>query len=86
MNELPIEISRHARQQMEERGADQREVVAAIREGRAEPGRGNRVMYRKNFQFEATWRGQRYRIKQVAPIVAEERDRLVVVTVYTFYF
>jgi hypothetical protein len=25
-------------------------------------------------------------MRQVAPVVAEEEDRLVVVTVYTFYF
>jgi hypothetical protein len=86
MNELPVEFSRHARQQMRERGAEQGEVVAAIREGQAEPARKNRTMYRKNFQFDEVWRGRRYRIKQVAPVVAEEPDRLVVVTVYTFYF
>jgi hypothetical protein len=86
MNELPVEFSRHARQQMRERGAEQGEVVAAIREGQAEPARKNRTMYRKNFQFDEIWRGRHYRIKQVAPVVAEEPDRLVVVTVYTFYF
>ena len=43
-------------------------------------------MYRKNFPFEGRWRGRRYRIKQVAPVVAEEGDKLVVVTVYVFYY
>ena len=86
MNELPIEISSHAREQMRERGAGEAEVVTSIREGDREPARKGRIMYRKNFQFEQMWRGRRYRNKQVAPIVAEESDRLVVVTVYTFYF
>jgi hypothetical protein len=86
MNHLSIEISHHALQQMYERGVDQAEVLAAIREGQVEPARTNRVMYRKNFQFDGVWRGRRYMIKQVAPVVAKEPDRLVVVTVYAFYF
>ena len=43
-------------------------------------------MYRKNFQFNRRWRGKYYAVKQVAPIVKEESKKLVVVTVYTFYF
>jgi len=86
MNHLPIEISHHARQQMHERGVDQAEVIAAIRGGQVEPARKNRAMYWKNFQFDGVWCGRRYMIKQVAPVVAKEPDRLVVVTVYAFYF
>ena len=86
MNDLSVEISPHARQQMQERGVERAEVIAAIREGQVEPARKSRVMYRKNFQFDDVWRGRRYRIKQVAPVVAEQSDRLVVVTVYAFYF
>lgn len=86
MNELPIEISRHAREQMHLRGVDESEVVDAIRAGEAETARHNRTMYRKNFQFNGTWRNRQYRVKQVAPVVAVEPDRIVVVTVYAFYF
>lgn len=86
MSDFPIEISSHAREQMRERGVEEAEVIAAIREGEPEPARKDRIMYRKNFQFERMWRGRPYRIKQVAPVVAEEADKLVVVTVYAFYF
>jgi hypothetical protein len=34
----------------------------------------------------ACWGGRYYLTKQVLAIVAEERDSLIVVTVYTFYF
>jgi hypothetical protein len=71
---------------MAERGIHETEVIAAIRQGEAEPARKGRIMYRKTFPFEGRWRGRRYRIKQVAPIVAEEGDKLVVVTVYVFYY
>ena len=86
MHDLPVEISRHAREQMGLRGVDESEVVAAIRMGEAEPARHSRTMYRKNFQFNSTWRNRQYRVKQVAPVVAVEPDQIVVVTVYAFYF
>jgi hypothetical protein len=30
--------------------------------------------------------GKLYRIKQVAPVIKEETNEIVVITVYTFYF
>ncbi len=81
-----IEISLHAREKMEDRGASEEEVVAAIQTGRSEPARRGRTMFRKNFTFNSSWRGKHYAVKQVAPLVAAEADRLVVVTVYVYYF
>ena len=82
----PIVFSRHAREQMAERGASEVEVIETIRAGEEVPARGNRRGYRRNFQYDATWGGRQYAIKQVLAIVAAELDTLVVVTVYTFYF
>ena len=45
-----------------------------------------RVAFRKNFPYNADWKGKRYKTKQVKPIVAIEGNRLVVVTVYVYYF
>ncbi|MFP4642339.1 MAG: hypothetical protein ACOC7P_00150 [Chloroflexota bacterium] len=84
--EKDVEISKHAWMQMAERGATELEVHKAIRQGQKEPALLGRVMYRKNFQFDGSWRERRYRIKQVAPVVADEGDELVVVTVYVYYF
>jgi len=39
-----------------------------------------------NIEFQAEWDGKYYAVQQVAPVVAEEPHRLVVITVYTFYF
>jgi hypothetical protein len=83
---LIIEISNHAKEQMLERGAREEEVIFAIEKGEFEPARRNRRLFRKNFQFNSIWRGRQYRIKQVAPLVADEGDKIVVVTVYVFYF
>ncbi len=82
----PIEFSLHAMQQMAERGTSQEEVVRAIREGKSERAKQERLMYRLNVEYNAVWAGKHYGIKQVAPVVAEEDDRIVVVTVYTFFF
>ena len=71
---------------MRERGATEDEVVAAIQEGEKEEAKKGRIMYRKNFRFNREWRGRRYRVKQVAPVVTKRGDTLVVVTVYVFYF
>ena len=82
----PIVFSRHAREQMAERGASEAEVIETIRAGEEVPARGNRRGYRRNFQYDATWGGRQYAIKQVLAIVAAEPDTVVIVTVYTFYF
>jgi hypothetical protein len=43
-------------------------------------------MYRLNLSYHAFWQGKFYAVKQVAPVVAEAQNEIVVVTVYTFYF
>jgi len=43
-------------------------------------------MYRLNFEFNREWVGRYYGVQQAAPIIAEEENRVVVVTVCTFYF
>jgi hypothetical protein len=82
----PIAFSVHAREKMLDRGATEGEVMTAIRSGSPEPARKGRLMFRKNFPFNDQWRGKRYAVRQVAPVVTEEADRLVVVTVFVFYF
>ena len=71
---------------MPDRGATRQEVEAGIRNGEKAPARQGRIAFRKNFPFEGTWKGRYYETKQVVSIVKEEADRLVVVTVYVFYF
>jgi hypothetical protein len=82
----PIVLTRHARDKLEERGASESDVLQAIRIGEREPAQRGLYLYRLNLDFNRVWAGRYYRVKQVAPVVAEEQDRFVVVTVYTFYF
>ena len=81
-----IRLSAHAKEQSLERGTTEGEVREAVERGVAEPAKGGRVIYRINLPYHALWQGKFYAIKQVAPVVAEAQNELVVVTVYTFYF
>jgi len=51
-----------------------------------EPAREGRFACRLNFEFHGQWQRSHYHVKQVVPVVAEEADRLVVVTVFVLYF
>ncbi|MBI4526738.1 MAG: DUF4258 domain-containing protein [Deltaproteobacteria bacterium] len=82
----PIVFTTHARQRMRERGAREDDVREAIRIGQRETAHRGLVLYRLNVEFNREWDGRYYGVQQVAPVVAEEKDRFVVVTVYTFYF
>ena len=50
------------------------------------PAERGRIAFRKNFPFLSDWKNRYYEVKQVVPIVVEEEDAIVVVTVYVFYF
>jgi hypothetical protein len=82
----PIRLTPHALEQCEERGATEEGVRYAIEQGISEPAKRGREMYRFNFDYGNTWQGVWYAIKQVAPIIKEERGEIAVITVYTFYF
>ena len=60
--------------------------MEAIAHGLPEPAKHGRIMYRHNFEYRAEWQGKYYAIKQVAPVIVEGQNGIVVVTVYTFYF
>jgi hypothetical protein len=81
-----IRLSKHAQEQALERGATEAEVNEAVRKGSRDPVARGREMCRYNFMFKRTWQGKHYPIKQVAPVIKEERDEIIVITVYTFYF
>jgi hypothetical protein len=82
----PIRFTDHALERCKVRGATQEEVVEAIRTGVREPGKRGRTMCRTNIAFGEEWMGLRYSIKQVAPVIAEMPEEIIVVTVYAFYF
>lgn len=82
----PIVFTAHARKRTVERGAREEDVIAAIRRGERESAQRGLTLYRMNIEFHREWDGRYYRVQQIAPVVDEEADRIVVITVYTFYF
>ncbi|MBU0764198.1 MAG: DUF4258 domain-containing protein [Bacteroidetes bacterium] len=80
-----IIFSDHSLIQCRERGVTKEEVIQAINEGSKEHAKLNRLMYKMNFQFNSRWGGKFYAIKQVAPVV-KENDDVIVITVYSFFF
>lgn len=86
MKTKEIEFSRHVRDQLVDRGTSEEEIKLSIRDGEEVPAKKGRKAYRKNFNFKSYWKGKYYSTKQVIPIVKQESDRIVVITVYVYYF
>jgi hypothetical protein len=82
----PVRLTKHALEQCAERGATEAEVIRAVAEGSREKARHGRTLCRFNFGFNQTWQGVQYAMKQVAPVIVEELDETVIVTVYTYYY
>lgn len=82
----PIRLTAHALEQCAERGATEDEVAKAIQHGAREAAKLGRTLCRFNFPYGRSWQGNLYAIKQVAPVIKEESNEIVVITVYTFYF
>lgn len=76
----------HALQRLRERGAAEQDVIEAIRIGMKEPAQRGLFQYKLNIEYKREWAGKYYSVQQVAPVVAEEETRTIVVTVYVFYF
>jgi len=83
-SEKPIQLSEHAKEQLQFRGADEEEVNKAIRSAKWEQAELGRLECRQEFPFNKVWNGKFYKRKLVRPIFVEE-DKIVVVTVYVYY-
>lgn len=86
VKEKEIVFSQHALDQLQDRGVGREEIIQTIRDGEVQIAKKGRLSFKKNFSFEKMWKGRYYSLKQVMPIVVEEADRYIVVTVYVFYF
>jgi hypothetical protein len=82
----PIRLSGHAKSKLRFRGTTEEEVFDTIRTGRWQPADLGRSECRKNFAFNSEWNRRYYGTKQVRPIVVDEPNEIVVVTVYVYYF
>lgn len=81
-----IKFTNHALQRLAKRGTNEQEVIEAVLTGNREPAKDNKIMCRLNLAFNDIWIDTLYPIKQVAPVIVEEEDEIIIITVYTFYF
>ena len=87
MTDMEIRFHPHALERIEERGATEEEVRIAVESGEKFPAKFGRVGFRRNFQFDDTWRGRQYPTKQVEVFAVEEAPQnWLVITVITRYF
>lgn len=81
-----IIFTAHSLDRIAIRGTSKEEVIDAIEFGSRESGKENKIICRLNLSYNSDWMGSFYPIKQVAPVIVEEGDEIIVITVYTYYF
>jgi hypothetical protein len=82
----PIRLSDHASRYGAKRGFTVAEVEEAIRTSPWDAAELGRLECRKDFSYGKEWNGKVYAKKQIRPVFVEEEGRIVVITVYTYYF
>lgn len=84
---MAVRFHPHALERLAERGATEEEVRATVESGEKIPAKFERVGFRRNFSFNALWRGRSYSTKQVEVYAVEEKsEEWLVITVITRYF
>lgn len=83
---MSIKIHPHAHDRMKERGTNQNEIRKTITDGEEFPAKFGRTGFRRNFAFDAEWRGKFYSTKQVEVFAVKENEDWIVITVITRYF
>lgn len=75
-----IRFTKHALEQCKERGTTEQEIQETINHGEREATKFGRMICRYNFAYNSTWQGKFYTIKQVAPVIKDEGEVIVVIT------
>ena len=78
-------MSEHAKEQAHYRGCDEKEIVETIRATPWEKAKLGRLQCKKDFPFNKIWNDKEYKTKQIKPIFVEEKNEIIVVTVYVYY-
>ena len=81
----PIRLSGHARQRLSFRGCNEAEVIETILTSVWRAAEGNRLECWKSFVYNKEWNRKVYSTKEIRPIFVEEKNEIVVVTVYVYY-
>ena len=81
-----MKLHSHAVVRMLERGASEEEIASTLAGGERFAAKFGREGFRRNFLFNATWRGRSYHMKQVEVYATWEDDDWLVISVLVKYF
>jgi len=68
---MTVRLHPHAVQRLGERGATEEEVIATVMGGESFSANFARTGFRRNFAFDALWRGRHYATKQVEVVAVQ---------------
>ncbi|MCI0631611.1 MAG: DUF4258 domain-containing protein [Phycisphaerales bacterium] len=83
---MNVRLHPHARERLQERGATEPEVIATVQHGERIPAKFGRIGFRRNFAYNAQWRGRQYANKQIEAFAVQEPDEWLVITVIVKFF
>jgi len=81
-----VRLHPHAKERLIERGAAEDEVVRTVEGGETFPAKFGRTGFRRNFPYNAPWRGRHYTTKQIEAYAVNENNDWLVITIVTRYF
>ena len=82
---MDIRLHPRALARAAERGTNEAEIVATVEEGERFPAKLGRQGFRRNFAYNAEWRGRHYANKQVEAIAVDEREWVVITVIVRFF-
>jgi len=81
----PIYFTKHARQRLKDRHTNEEEVRQTLRYGKWYRDEEGYLHAKRSFRFSREHFGRYYCQKKVELIFVEEKDRLVIITIYTYF-
>lgn len=83
---MAVRLHPHAVQRLSERGVTHDEVLATVEYGERFAAKFGRIGFRRNFAYNAVWRGRPYATKQVEAFAILENEDWLVITVIVKFF
>lgn len=84
--DLPVSFSTHARDSMRKRGTNEDEVLKVVKQAEWIEAKKGRFEAKLNLDYNQEWNNKRYSVKQVNPVFIIENQKIIIITVYVFYF
>lgn len=75
----------HVLNRLQIRGTNQEEIKKVLEGGKEQEAKKGRKAKEMVFQFNDIWKGKFYEQKKVKAIYVSESDKIIVITVYTYY-